>query len=88
MKEPIPKAAKHFYSFGAFRLYVAERELFRGDEPVTLSLKTFDTLLLLLRRHGHVVDKDELMAAVWPDEKSGWWLPMTRWMTYSEYHQV
>jgi Tol biopolymer transport system component/DNA-binding winged helix-turn-helix (wHTH) protein len=67
MKEPIPKPAKHFYSFGAFRLYVAERELFRGDEPVTLSLKTFDTLLLLLRRHGHVVDRDELMKSLWPD---------------------
>ncbi len=67
MKEPIPKSARHFYSFGAFRLYVAERELFREGQPVTLPPKTFHTLLLLLRRHGHVVDKNELMKSLWPD---------------------
>ncbi|MFX0145831.1 MAG: LpqB family beta-propeller domain-containing protein, partial [Candidatus Hodarchaeota archaeon] len=67
MKEPTPKQTKHFYSFGPFRLFLAERELFRGGEPVTLPPKTFDTLLLLLYRHGHVVDKDELMKTLWPE---------------------
>jgi Tol biopolymer transport system component/DNA-binding winged helix-turn-helix (wHTH) protein len=46
---------------------VAERELFRGGEPVPLTPKPLDTLLVLLDRHGHVVDKDELMSALWPD---------------------
>ena len=67
MKEPIPKARKHFYSFGPFRLYVAERELFREAEPVALPPKALDTLFVLVSRHGHVVDKDELMKSLWPD---------------------
>jgi TolB-like protein/DNA-binding winged helix-turn-helix (wHTH) protein/cytochrome c-type biogenesis protein CcmH/NrfG len=29
--------------------------------------KAFDVLLVLVRRHGKVVTKDELMASVWPD---------------------
>jgi Tol biopolymer transport system component/DNA-binding winged helix-turn-helix (wHTH) protein len=67
LKEPIPKRTKHFYSFGPFRLYVAERELFRGTEPVALAPKAIDTLMVLLSRRGHVVEKDELMKELWPD---------------------
>jgi len=67
MKGPLPKPARHFYSFGTCRFYVTERELSRGGEPVALTPKTLDTLLLLLRRSGHVVDKDELMSSLWPD---------------------
>lgn len=67
MKEPIPKPAKHFYSFGPFRLFVAERELFRGAEPVALAPKAVDTLLALLGHRGHVVDKADLLGTLWPD---------------------
>jgi TolB-like protein/DNA-binding winged helix-turn-helix (wHTH) protein len=67
MTEPLPKPAKHFYSFGTFRLYVVERELFRGGAPVALPPKTFDALLALVGRQGHVMEKDELMKALWPD---------------------
>ena len=67
MKEPISKRKKHFYSFGDFRLYVAERELFRDAEPVDLPPKALDTLLVLVSRRGHVVDRDELMKTLWPD---------------------
>jgi DNA-binding winged helix-turn-helix (wHTH) protein len=67
VKEPIPARTKHFYSFGPFRLYAVERELFRRDEPVALPPKAVDTLLVLVRNRGHVVDKDELMKALWPD---------------------
>ena len=67
MKEPISKRTKHFYSFAPFRLYVAERELFRGTELVALTPKALDTLLLLLNKRGHVVEKGELMGALWPD---------------------
>ena len=67
MTEPLPKAARHFYSFGPFRLYVEERELFLGGAPVALPPKTFDTLLALVGRQGHVVDKGDLMKTLWPD---------------------
>jgi DNA-binding winged helix-turn-helix (wHTH) protein/TolB-like protein len=55
------------YDFGEFRLAASQRVLFRHGELVPLTPKAFDTLLTLVRRHGQVVDKDELMQAVWPD---------------------
>jgi DNA-binding winged helix-turn-helix (wHTH) protein/alpha-beta hydrolase superfamily lysophospholipase len=55
------------YVFGPFRLEPAEGRLTRGEEVVALRPKVFDTLLVLVRNAGRLVDKDELMAAVWPD---------------------
>jgi DNA-binding winged helix-turn-helix (wHTH) protein/TolB-like protein/Flp pilus assembly protein TadD len=56
-----------FYEFGPFRINVTERLLQRGDELVPLSPKVFDTLLILVENHGHVVAKKELMQSLWPD---------------------
>lgn len=55
------------YEFGRFRVNCAERQLLRGDQPVALASKVFDTLLVLIQHSGHVLKKDELMRAVWPD---------------------
>jgi len=55
------------YSFGPFRLDTSERVLRKGEEPVPLTPKAFDILLLLLRDHGRLVSKGRLMDAVWPD---------------------
>ena len=59
-------APKHF-EFGPFRLEPAEHLLLRGEEPVQLPPKAFETLLLLVESSGHVLQKNELMAALWPD---------------------
>jgi DNA-binding winged helix-turn-helix (wHTH) protein/TolB-like protein/TPR repeat protein len=56
-----------FYEFGPFRINVTERVLQRGEELVPLSPKVFDTLLILVENHGHVVAKKELMESLWPD---------------------
>ena len=56
-----------FYEFGPYRLDVTERILRRGGEPLTLTPKLFDTLLVLVERSGHIVEKGELLEAVWPD---------------------
>lgn len=56
-----------FYEFGPFRINVTERLLQRGNELVPLSPKVFDTLLILVENHGHVVDKPALMQSLWPD---------------------
>jgi len=56
-----------FYEFGPFRINVTERLLQRGDELVPLSPKVFDTLLILVENHGHIVEKRELMELLWPD---------------------
>ncbi|HEY9282675.1 MAG TPA: winged helix-turn-helix domain-containing protein [Pyrinomonadaceae bacterium] len=56
-----------FYEFGPFRINVSERILLSRGEVVPLTLKVFETLLILVERRGHVVGKGELMQALWPD---------------------
>ncbi|SPE33842.1 putative Transcriptional regulator domain-containing protein [Candidatus Sulfopaludibacter sp. SbA6] len=56
------------YGFGAFRLHAARRLLTGCDgTPVSLTPKAYDTLAYLLEHAGAVVNKDELMRAIWPD---------------------
>jgi TolB-like protein/DNA-binding winged helix-turn-helix (wHTH) protein/Tfp pilus assembly protein PilF len=57
----------HFFEFGTFRLDAAERVLWRDGQPVPLTGKAFDTLFVLVRHRGHIVGKEELLRAVWPD---------------------
>ena len=54
-------------SFGNFRLDPGERLLLRDGRPVALTPKTFDLLLYLVDRPGRLVEKQALMAALWPD---------------------
>ena len=61
------KNSKEKYEFSRFRLEVAERRLTRSGNILPLADKAFDTLCILVRRHGELVTKDELMSAVWPD---------------------
>ena len=56
-----------FYNFGSFRLSAHERSLLNHGEPVRLAGKTYETLLHLVRNRDRVVEKDELMDALWPD---------------------
>src|SRR5262250_1549360 len=58
---------RHIYEFGPFRLDAAERLLWRDGAVVPLQPKVFDLLLVLVERHGRLLEKDELMNAVWPD---------------------
>ncbi|MGH9782812.1 MAG: winged helix-turn-helix domain-containing protein, partial [Terriglobia bacterium] len=57
----------HIYEFGPFRLDVAERMLLRDGENISLQPKAFDLLHVLVEHHGHLLEKDELLQAVWPD---------------------
>lgn len=58
---------KHIYEFGPFRLDAAEHLLLRDGEAVPLTPKALDLLLALVERHGHLLEKDELLKKVWPD---------------------
>ena len=53
------------YCFGPFHLNVAERELRRDGELIALTAKTFDLLMLLVRRAGRTITKSELMESLW-----------------------
>jgi TolB-like protein/DNA-binding winged helix-turn-helix (wHTH) protein len=58
---------KHLLEFGPYRADPERRLLLRGQNPVALSPKAFDLLLVLLERSGEVVSKDDLMKLLWPD---------------------
>ena len=58
---------RDFYEFGPFLVDVAERVLSKGEQVIPLTPKAFDTLVVLVRNSGHVVEKDELLKEVWPD---------------------
>jgi DNA-binding winged helix-turn-helix (wHTH) protein/TolB-like protein/Tfp pilus assembly protein PilF len=58
---------KRFYQFGLFRIDAEKRVLLREGEAVPLKPKAFDVLLVLVQRHGEVLEKDGLMEMLWPD---------------------
>jgi TolB-like protein/DNA-binding winged helix-turn-helix (wHTH) protein/tetratricopeptide (TPR) repeat protein len=66
-KETASQEILRLYEFGPFRLDPAERKLLRGNEIVVLTPKAFDTLLLLVRNSGHLLEKDDLITMLWPD---------------------
>src|SRR6266404_3935515 len=55
------------YDFGPFRLDVGERALLRDAQPVALTPKAFETLVVLVQHSGHLVGKDEVLERVWHD---------------------
>src|SRR5262245_29513646 len=55
------------FEFGPFRADLRKRKLVINGQPVAMTARVFETLAFLLRNHGNVVDKDQLMQAIWPD---------------------
>lgn len=66
-REMADRGSPELYEFGSFRLEPAERKLTRGNEVVVLTPKAFDTLVLLVRNSGHLLEKDDLIRMLWPD---------------------
>ena len=58
---------KHIYEFGPYRLIPSERQLLRENQPVPLTPKTFDLLVVLVENSGHLIGKEELLHRIWPD---------------------
>src|ERR1041385_5836436 len=67
MLEPAKTRPTRRYEFGSFRLDPAERRLSRDGEPVALTPKVFDTLVLLVEHSGSLMEKEALMRELWPD---------------------
>ena len=53
------------FGFGPFLLDSVRRRLTIDAEAVKLPPTQFDTLLYLVKNPGRVVEKDELLAAIW-----------------------
>jgi DNA-binding winged helix-turn-helix (wHTH) protein/Tfp pilus assembly protein PilF len=67
MKALTSEQEQRSFEFGPFRLDPAERALLRDGSPVPLLPKSFDALLVLVRNSGRLLDKDFLLAEIWPD---------------------
>src|SRR5256885_16517970 len=61
------KPDTQLYEFDSFRIDARKRRLLRDGEVLPLTPKAFDTLLALIANHGRVMEKDELMQAIWTD---------------------
>ena len=64
-------AADEIFLFEGFRLDRRAGGLFRADQdavPISVAVgsRALDLLMLLVRRHGDLVSKDEIMTTVWP----------------------
>jgi DNA-binding winged helix-turn-helix (wHTH) protein len=55
------------YEFGSYRLNTNECKLWRGTEEIKLRPKLFSLLLMFLERQGQMLEKEELIHALWPD---------------------
>lgn len=61
------RQVRHLYEFGPFRIDPGERLLLLEGEPVHLPPKAFDTLVVLIESPNCLIEKTELMRAVWAD---------------------
>src|SRR5678815_4342557 len=55
-------------TFGPFRLDAGERQLLREGKAVPLTPKCFDLLLLLVENSGHLLEKNQILERLWPDQ--------------------
>ena len=61
-------APRQIFEFGEFQADAHKRLLISNSgETLPLTPKVFELLLFLVQHHGKVIEKDELMSAVWPD---------------------
>lgn len=61
------KQTPRFIEFDSFRIDLRERTLLHSGEPIALTSKVFETLLVLIQNRGQVLDKEILMKMLWPD---------------------
>jgi TolB-like protein/DNA-binding winged helix-turn-helix (wHTH) protein len=63
----MPKEKRLVYEFGEFRLDRLSRQLWYREQPMPLTSKCFDLLVLLVQSHGEVLSKEHLIRTLWPD---------------------
>ncbi|MFL6199391.1 MAG: response regulator transcription factor [Thermoanaerobaculia bacterium] len=73
-RSPVPTAPAGTYTFGDVRVDFRRAEVFRGDEPVTLSALEFKLLAYFIENRGALLTRDELLDKVWGYDA----MPVTR----------
>jgi len=67
-KIPVKTLKPHkLYKFGLFSLDATAKVLLKGEQPVPITRKAIETLLVLVENAGQVVPKEEMFKAIWPD---------------------
>ena len=61
------RGANKTFEFGEFQLDAGEQVLRQNGEPVPLTPKVFDLLVLLIENPGHLMDKGILLETLWKD---------------------
>jgi DNA-binding winged helix-turn-helix (wHTH) protein len=54
-------------AFGRFQVLPDRREVLADGQPIKLGGRAFDVLMALIEARGGVVNRNALMARVWPD---------------------
>jgi DNA-binding winged helix-turn-helix (wHTH) protein/tetratricopeptide (TPR) repeat protein len=67
-QRPLDAMQDQEFTFEDWLLCPARRELSRAGVAVALERRGYDLLVFLVRHHGRVVTKEELLDAVWPGE--------------------
>ena len=65
--EPEDRSFMRTILFGPFRLLPTQRHLLAGDRSVRLGSRAMDILIILVEQPGRVINRDELIARVWPN---------------------
>ncbi|MGD0799049.1 MAG: winged helix-turn-helix domain-containing protein [Acidobacteriaceae bacterium] len=55
------------YRFSEFSLFPSERRISRAGKSIPLPPKAFDAVHLLVRNHGRLVLRQEIVGTLWPD---------------------
>jgi len=64
---PVARHVGQYYEFGPFRLAPDEHRLYRNGAVILLPPKEFDLLLLLVQNPGQVMNRENLIKALWPN---------------------
>ena len=64
---PVWSGKPSYLRIRSLRLIPDERQLLRDNQPVQLTPKFFDLLVVLVENSGHLIAKDELLKRLWPD---------------------
>lgn len=59
--------AKQLYRFGDYSFDTEQKILLRAGREIALTPKTICLLRILVEKHGRIIEKEELMTALWQD---------------------
>lgn len=59
--------SRTFFQFGGFTIDLQRHGLYRGEERIHLTAKPLETLIYLVENRGQIVEKQELLEAIWKD---------------------